>query len=135
MRKRTLYTCVCVYIYIYTHTYILYTHRLVGFSDSSVSKESTCNAGDPSLILGSRRSPGEGIGYQLQDSWVFLVAQKVKNLLAMQETWIQSLGWEDLLEEGMATYSSVLAWRILWTEEPGRQQSTGSQRVRHDLSN
>ena len=79
------------------------------------------------------RSPGEGIGYQLQDSWVSLVAQKVKNLLAMQETWIQSLGWEDLLEEGMATYSSVLAWRILWTEEPGRQQSTGSQRVGHDL--
>ena len=85
------------------------------------------------MILGSRRSPGEGIGYQLQDSWVSLMAQKVKNLLAMQETWIQSLGWEDLLEEGMATYSSVVAWRILWTEEPGRQQSTGSQRVGRDL--
>ena len=85
------------------------------------------------MILGSRRSPGEGIGYQLQDSWVSLMSQKVKNLLAMQETWIQSLGWEDLLEEGMATYSSVVAWRILWTEEPGRQQSTGSQRVGRDL--
>ena len=53
------------------------------------------------MILGSRRSPGEGIGYQLQDSWVSLVAQKVKNLLAMQETWIQSLGQEDPLEKEM----------------------------------
>ena len=50
----------------------------------------------------------------------------------MRETWVQSLGGEDPLEEGMATHSSVLAWRILWTEEPGRLQSMGSQRVRHD---
>ena len=56
----------------------------------------------------------------------------VKNMLAMQETWVQSLGWEDPLEKEMATYSSILAWRILWTEEPGRLQSMGSQRVRHD---
>ena len=62
---------------------------------------------------GPRRSPGEGIGYPLQYSWASLVAQMVKNLPAMQETWIQSLGWEDPLEEGNATHSTILAWRIL----------------------
>ena len=60
------------------------------------------------------------------------MAQMVKSLPAMQGTWIQSLGWEDPLEKGMATHSSILAWRILWTEEPGRLQSMRSQRVRHD---
>ena len=66
------------------------------------------------------------------------VAQWVKNLPAVLETkqtWVRSLGQEDPLEEGIATYSSILAWRILWTEEPGRLQSMGSQRVRHDWSN
>ena len=61
-----------------------------------------------------------------------LVAQMVKNLPAMQETWVQSLGWKDLLEKGMATHSSILAWRIPRTEEPGGLQSMGSQRVRQD---
>ena len=56
----------------------------------------------------------------------------VKNLPAMQETGVQSLDWEDPLEEGMATHSSILAWRIPWTEEPGRLQFTGLQRVGHD---
>ena len=56
-----------------------------------------------------------------------LVAQTVKNLPAMQETWIQSLGWEDPLEEGIAIYSSILAWRIPWTEESGRLQYTAVQ--------
>ena len=56
----------------------------------------------------------------------------VKNLPAMQETWSQSLGQEDALENGMATHSSILAWEIAWTEEPGGLQSTGSQRVRQD---
>ena len=56
----------------------------------------------------------------------------VKNLPAMQETWVQSLGQKDPLEEGMATHSSILAWRIPWTEEPGGLQSMRSQRVRHD---
>ena len=60
------------------------------------------------------------------------MAQTVKNLSAMQETWVLSLGWEDPLEEGMATHASILAWRILWTEEPGGLQSTGSQRVRYN---
>ena len=63
---------------------------------------------------------------------VSLVAQMVKNLPAMWETWVQSLGWEDPPEKGMATHSSVLAWRIPWTEEPGGLQSMGLQRVRHD---
>ena len=56
----------------------------------------------------------------------------VKNLLAMRETWVRSLSWEDSLEEGMAAHSSILAWEIPWTEEPGRLQSMGSQRVGHD---
>ena len=56
----------------------------------------------------------------------------VKNLPAMQETWVQSLGWEDPLEKGMATHSSILAWRIPWTEEPGGLQSMALQRVGHD---
>ena len=81
----------------------------LGFPDRSVGKESACNAGDPSLIPGLRRSAGEGIGYPLQYSWAFLVAQLVKNLSAMWETWIRSLGWEDPLEKGKATHSSILA--------------------------
>ena len=61
-----------------------------------------------------------------------LMARKVDRLPAMRETWVQSLGQEDLLEKEMATHSSILAWKIPWTEEPGRLQSMGSQRVRHD---
>ena len=61
-----------------------------------------------------------------------LVAQMVKNLLAMQETWVQSLGREEPLEKGVAIHSSILAWRIPWTEEPGGLQSLGSQRVVHN---
>ena len=61
-----------------------------------------------------------------------LMAQTVKNLLAMQETWVQSLGWEDPLEKEVATHSSILAWRIPWTKEPGGLQSMGLHRVGHD---
>ena len=64
--------------------------------------------------------------------WASLLAQRVKNLPSMQETQVQSLGWEDPLEKGMATHSSILAWRSPWTEEPGRLQSMGSQRVGYD---
>ena len=60
------------------------------------------------------------------------MAQKVKNLPAVQETQVQSLGWEDPLEKEMTIHSSIVAWRILWTEEPGGLQSMGSQRVRHN---
>ena len=83
-----------------------------GFPDSSVGKESTCNAGDPDSIPGSGRSPGEGIGYPLQYSWASLVAQLVKNPPAMRETPVQFLGREDPLEKGIATCSSILAWKI-----------------------
>ena len=76
---------------------------------------------------GSRRSSGEGIGYPFQYSWISLMAQMVKNPPAIRETWVQSLGWEDPLEEGMATHSIILAWWIPWAEEPGRLQFMGSQ--------
>ena len=79
---------------------------------SSAGKESTRNAGDPSLIPGLGRSPEEGIGYPLHYSSASLVTQMVKNPPAMQETWVWSQGWEDPLEEGMVTHSSILAWRI-----------------------
>ena len=84
----------------------------LGFLGSSTCKKSACNAGDPSSIPGLKSSPGEGIGYPLLYSWASLVAQLVKNLPAMWETWVPSLGWGNPLEEGMTTYSSILAWRI-----------------------
>ena len=83
--------------------------------DSSGGKESACHAGDPVSIPGSGRSAGERIGYPLQYSRAPLVAQLVKNPTTMRETWVLSLGWEDPLEEGKATHSSILAWRIPWT--------------------
>ena len=82
---------------------------------SSVGKESACNTGDPSSIPGLGRSAGEGIGYPLQYIWSSLGTQLVKNPPAMWETWVQSLVWEDPLEKGKATHSSILAWRIPWT--------------------
>ena len=100
-----------------------------GFPDSSVGKESTCNAGDPGSIPRSGRPAGDRIGYPLQDSWASLVAQLVKNPPAMWETWVRSMGWEDPLEKGKATHSSILVWRIPWTV-----QSLGSQRVTEQLS-
>ena len=76
------------------------------------------------MIPGSGRSAGEGIGYPLQCSWASLVAQLVKSPPAMWEIWVRSLGWEDPLEKGKATHSSILAWRSLWTV-----WSMGLQRV------
>ena len=89
--------------------------KSMGFPDSQLVKKSACNVGDPGSILGLGRSAGEGIGYPLQYSWVSFVAQLVKNLPAMWDTWVQFLGWEDPLEKGKATHSSILAWRIPWT--------------------
>ena len=86
----------------------------MGFPDSSV-KESACNAEDPGSIPGLGRSTGEGIGYLVQYSWASVLAQLVKNPPSMQETWVQSLGWEDPLEKGKVTHSSIRVWRILWT--------------------
>ena len=67
------------------------------------------------MIPGLGRSPGKGIGYPLQYSWASFVTQLVKNPPAMQLTWVRSLGWEDPLENGKVTHSSILAWRIPWT--------------------
>ena len=83
-----------------------------GFPGSSAGKESTSNAGNPSSTPGSGSTPGEGIGYPLQYSQASLVAPIVKNLPAVWKTWVLSLGWEEPLEEDMATHSSILAWRI-----------------------
>ena len=96
-----------------------FTLCVVTFPGSSASKEFACNTGDPRSIPGMGRSTGKGIGCPLQYSWASLVAQLVKNLPAVWETWIQSLGWEYPLEKGTATHSSILAWRIPWTWEPG----------------
>ena len=92
----------------------------MGFPGSSGGKESACNARDPGSIPGWERSPGKGLGYPLQYSWASLVAQTVKNPPVMRETWVRSLGWEDALEKGTCICSSVLAWKLPWTEEPGR---------------
>ena len=78
-------------------------------------EESFCNEGNRGSIPGSGRSPGEGISYPLQYSQASLVTHLVKKLSAMWETWVQSPSWEDSLEKGTATHSSILAWRILWT--------------------
>ena len=102
----------------------LSTSVFLGFPCDSAGKESTCNAGDPGSIPESGRSPGERIGYPLQYSWASLVAQLGKNP-AMRETWVWSLGWEDPLEKGKATHSSILAWRIPW----GHKESDTTDRL------
>ena len=81
----------------------------MGFPDSSVGNKSACNAGDPGLIPGLGRSAGEGIGYPLQCFGAFLMAQLVKNPPVIGETWVRFLDWEDPLEKGKATHSSILA--------------------------
>ena len=81
------------YTFVAKLTYSSIFLYILGFTDSSVGKESTCNAGDPGSTPGSGGSRGEGIGYPLQYSWAFLLAQLVKNPPAMQDTWIQSLDW------------------------------------------
>ena len=99
----------------------------MSFPDSSVGKESACNAGDPSSIPGSGRSAGEGIGYPLQYSWASLVAQLVKNPPAMQEIWVRSLSWEDSPgeEKGYPLQYSDLEDSMDWTVQ-------GFQRVGYD---
>ena len=91
---------------------------------------SAMDVAEPSSIPGSGRSAGEGIGYPLQYSWASRVAQLVKNLPAMWETWVRSLGWEDPLEKGTTTHSSILAWRIPWMYSPwGRKESDMTERL------
>ena len=111
---------------------MLLPRALLGISGSSAGKESSCNAGDPSSIPGLGSSPGGGIGYPLRYSWASLVAQVVKNLPAMQETWLQSLGWEDPLEKGKVTHSSILAWRIPVDRGAWRATVHGVAKSRHD---
>ena len=91
----------------------------MGFPGGSAGRESAYNAVDPDLIPGLGRSSGEGVGYPLQDSWASLVSQLVKNLPAMQETWVPFLGWEDPLEKGKALQYSGL-------------ENSRLQRVGHD---
>ena len=111
------------------------TQREEGSPSSLDGKASACNAGDPGSIPGSGRSPGERNGNPLQYSCLpaphhpkeglketfrtSLVAQMVKHLPIVRETWVQSLGQEDLLEKEMETHSIILAWKIPWMEEPG----------------
>ena len=115
---------------VYNKVNQLYIYQ--GFPGSSAGKESTYNAGDPSSIPGSGRSPGEGIGYHLQYSWASLVAQMVKNPPACGrpgfDPWVGMIPW-------------MRAWQLTpvflpgessWTEKPGRLQSMGSQNVRHN---
>ena len=90
-------------------------YTILGFSGSSVGKESACSAGDPSSVLGSGRSAGEGTDYPRQYFGASLIVQLVKNPPAMQESLVQFLGLEDPLEKGKATHSSILAWKIPWT--------------------
>ena len=81
--------------------FYIYIGLFGDFPGSSAGKESACNAGDHGSIPGSGRSPGDGLGYPIQYSWASLVAKMVKNLPAMWETWVRSLGWED-------------PWRTVW---------------------
>ena len=86
-----------------------------GSPGSLAGKESASRAGDPGSIPGSGRSAGEGIGYPLRYSWASLVAQLVKNLPAVRETWVPSRDWEAPLEKGETVHSGTLAWRVPWT--------------------
>ena len=105
---------------------VFFFFQLKGFPDSSGGEESACNAGDSVSNPGSGRSSGEGKGNPLQYSWASLVDQLVKNSSAMQKTWVLSLGWEDPLGNGMATHSSISAWRI-----PGSKESDTTEQLSH----
>ena len=105
----------------------------MGFSRQEYWSGLPCpSPGDPGSIPGSGRSPGEGIGYPLQYSWASLVAQMVKNLPAVRESWVLSLGQEDPLRRTWQPTPVFLPGESLWTEEPGGLQSMGLQRVGHD---
>ena len=121
-------------VYNYHHKSVLeHVHQpKTGFPGGSAGKESACNAGDPSSIPGLGRSAGEGIGYPLQYSWAYLVAQLVKNLPAMRDTWVWSLDWENPLEKGKATHSGILTWRIPRTIVHGSHKvSDMTERLSH----
>ena len=97
----------------YLHSWI--SKKMQNTDHSSAGKESACSGRDPHLTPGLGRPTGEGIGYPFQYSWASFVSQLVKNPPAVRETWVQSVCWEDSLENGKATHSSILTWRIPWT--------------------
>ena len=109
-----------------------WVRQCLGFPGSSAGKESTCNAEDPGSIPGLKSSPGEGIGYRLQYSWVSLVAQTVNNLSAVRETWVQFLVGKIPWRRAWQLSPVFLPGESPWTEEPGGLQSMGSQRVRYN---
>ena len=113
---------------------IFHNYDYNGFPGNSDGKEFTCNAGDPGLIPGSGSSPAEGVGYPLQYSGDSLVAQTVKNSPAIRQTWVRSLSWEDPLEEGMATYSNILAWRIPMDRGAWRATAHGISKTQTQLT-
>ena len=110
----------------------LYIFNLWSFPGSSLVKNPPAMQEIPVQFLGWEDALENWIGSSLQHSWAFLVAQMVKSSPSMQETCIWSRGWENPLEEGMATHSSILAWRLPQIEEPDGLQSMGLQRVRHN---
>ena len=111
------YHCKIIVIFIYRKHYFYI--QVLYFPGSSAGKESTCNVKNPSSIAGSGRSPEEGTGYPLQYSWVGLVAQMVKNLPAMQETWVQSLSWDDPWRKAWQPTPVYLHEESPWTEVSG----------------
>ena len=113
-------------------TNFMYLSVYLSLVVSSAGKKSTCNAGDPGLIPGLGRCLEEGIRYPLQYSWASVVAQMIKNSTAIWETWVWFLGWEDPLEEGMATHFSTLAWRIPMDRGAWWITVHGSQTAGHD---
>ena len=125
-----------MFIFDFLNFYLLiiwpYVRWMLGFPGSSADKESTYNTRDPSSIPGLGSSPGEGIGYQLQYSWAFLVAQTIKNLSAMRRLgfnpWVGKIPWRRAWQPTPV----FLPGESLWTEEPGGLQSMGLQRVGHN---
>ena len=111
------------------------TPVFLGFPGGSDCKESTCNAGDPALIPRLGRYARDRIGYLLQHSWASLVAQIVKKPPEMQESRVRSLGWEDPLEERMATHSSIHPWRIPVDRGAWWATVHGLQRIKHITMN
>ena len=116
---------VCPSLCVYTYMYVL---CLAAQLYSSLCDPMVYSPPDSSVRVDSI-GKNTGVGVYV---CISLVSQRVKHLPAMQETWVRSLGWEDPLEKEMATHSSVLAWKIPWTEKPGGLQSVGSQRVGHN---
>ena len=110
----------------------MYSWENIFLKKIRTAKQTTCFSISPRVLILFSSFPGSLLFFPFLSMQLdFLVAQMVKRLPTMRETWVQSLGWEDLLEKEMATHSSILAWKI-WTEEPIRLQSMGLQRVRLD---